>query len=135
MAEGGRRAMLDTNVASRFIRASPSPMDERLTRASAVTISAITEGELRFGLARRPEAARLRAAVEAFLSRVEVLPWDRAAAIAYGEVRARMSGAGTALGALDMLIAAHALAADAVLVTGDKAFGRVPGLEVEDWGA
>jgi tRNA(fMet)-specific endonuclease VapC len=129
--------MLDTNVASRFIRTSPSPMDERLTQtaASAITISAITKGELRFGLERKPGALRLRAAVEAFLSRVEVLPWGSAAAMAYGDVRARLSRVGTSLGALDMLIAAHALAEEAVLVTSDKAFARVPGLEVEDWAA
>lgn len=130
-----RRHMLDTNAASRLIR-NPSPADEaRLTGASvpAACISAITEGELRFGLAKRPEAVRLAALVEAFLLRVEILPWESGAADRYGRLRAMLEAAGTPLDDLDTLIAAHALATDAVLVTSDKAFGRVPGLTTVDW--
>lgn len=127
--------MLDTNAVSNITRASPSPLDERLrgTTSTSVCVSAITEGELRFGLVRKPTALRLRASIEAFLSRVDVLPWGRNAAVAYGDLRARMAAAGTPLAALDTLIAAHALAADAVLVTSDHAFSRIPGLIIEDW--
>jgi tRNA(fMet)-specific endonuclease VapC len=132
---GGRRFMLDTNAVSRIIR-DPSP--EREARLQAVPpadlcISAITEGELRFGLARRPAARRLAEVVEAFLARVDILPWDSVAAARYGELRAGLETQGTPLADLDTLIAAHALAAEAVLVTADKAFGRVPDLTVEDW--
>lgn len=75
---------------------------------------------------------RLARAVGAFLLRVEILPWDSAAA-RYGALRATLEAAGPPLGDLDTLIAAHALAADAVLVSGDKAFGRAVGLAVVDW--
>ena len=88
---------------------------------------------LLFGLAKRPEATRLRRAVSEFLRRVDVLPWDSVAAERYGVLRAGMEGVGRTMGPLDLLIAAHALSAGAVLVTGDRAFGMVPALGVADW--
>jgi tRNA(fMet)-specific endonuclease VapC len=90
-----------------------------------VTISTITEAEILYGLAKRPEATRLRAAVEALLESVEILAWDSAAAAAYGALRARLTAAGKSLSAMDMLIAAHAVATDAILVTRDAGFAQV----------
>ena len=92
-----------------------------------------TEGELLYGLARKPEATALKAAVEAFLQYVEALPWDSQAAAVYGRLRARLEAQGTPVGNLDTLIAAHALASGATLVTNDQALARVEGLSVEDW--
>lgn len=125
--------MLDTDVASLIIRDPSSPVRAQLARALAVCVSAITEGEMLFGLAKKPHALRLAAGVREFLRHVEILPWTSAAAQAYGGLRARLEGSGTPLGALDTLIAAHAMAEEAVLVTSDRAFSRVPGLSVEDW--
>ena len=90
-------------------------------------ISAITEGELRFGLARRPEAVRLARVVEEFLlqGRRTALG-QRRRQDRYGQLRRHLESAGTPMGALDILIAAHALAADAILVTSDAAFARAP---------
>ena len=96
-------------------------------------VSAITQGELLHGLARKPGATNLQTAVRAFLSRVDVLAWDGAAAERYGTLRAALEASGTPLGNLDTLIAAHALAVEAVLVTNDMAFARVPALVVENW--
>lgn len=129
--------MLDTNTVSQIIRSAPATIRGRLaaTPMADVCISAITEGELRFGLARRPEAVRLAEAVGEFLLRVDILPWDSAAAASYGLLRRSLEAAETPLGALDTLIAAHAMAVDAVLVTSDVAFSRAPGLAVEDWAA
>ena len=93
----------------------------------------MTQGELFYGLARKPEAIALKTAVLAFLSRLDVLPWDRAAAERYGALRASLERLGTPLGNLDTLIAAHALSVDAALVTNDQAFARIEGLQVEDW--
>jgi tRNA(fMet)-specific endonuclease VapC len=128
------RRMLDTNIVSGLIKGHPD-ISRRIIAApiSSLCISAITLGELRFGLAKRPKAQRLRAAIEEFLMRVEVLPWDDFAAGRYGALRAEMEGAGKSLAALDMLIAAHALATGAILVTNDGAFRQVAGLNVEDW--
>ena len=64
---------------------------------------------------------------------MDVLPYDSAIAERYGTVRAEMERKGKTLAPLDTLIAAHALGAGAVLVTGDKAFKQVPKLKLEDW--
>ena len=129
------RYLLDTNTASYVIRGVPPQVRSRLVQVPmhALAVSAITEAELRFGAERHPRPQGLRAVVDAFLARLEVLAWDSAAARVYGRVRADLTARGGALGAMDMLIAAHALATGAVLVTSDRAFGRIDGLSVEDW--
>ena len=96
-------------------------------------ISAVTKGEIAFGLNRRPADQLLRTAVTEFLRRVDVLPWDNEVANAYGVVRAELERLGKGLGALDMMIGVHALSLGAVLVTNDQAFRAVPGLSLEDW--
>lgn len=98
-----------------------------------VGISVITEAELRFGVARRPEAATLKVAVEEFLLRVEALPWTSDAARHYAEIRAVLERSGEPMGNLDMMIAAAALAAEVVLVTHDRVFRRLKRLKTEDW--
>ena len=130
-----RRFMFDTNMASFVIRGAPLPLKARLLSVSMaqLCVSAVTQGELFYGLARKPEATVLRTAVHAFLSRLDVLPWGSAAAERYGALRVSLERLGTPLGNLDTLIAAHALVADATLVTNDQAFTRVEGLRVEDW--
>ncbi len=71
-----------------------------------------------------------------FLIRVEILPWTSEAAESYGNLRAASEAAGISLAPLDMMIAAHARAEDAILVTRDRAFARLPGnLPIEDWTA
>ena len=100
----------------------------------SVGISAVTQGELMYGLAKRDYPAGLSALVHEFLIRVEVLPWTAEVANKYGDLRADCAARGVNLGALDMMIAAQAEAAGGVLVTRDKAFERVGGrLRVEDW--
>jgi tRNA(fMet)-specific endonuclease VapC len=129
-----KRYLLDTNTVSHLLK-EHSAVSRRIvaTPIAALCISAITEGELRFGLAKRPDAKRLHLAVKEFLRRVDVLSWDSAAAEHYGTMPAGIVGQGKVLSSLDGLIAAHALAVGAVLVSGDKAFGQVPGLLIEDW--
>jgi tRNA(fMet)-specific endonuclease VapC len=129
-----RRYMLDTNTVSYFLR-SDSVVTQRLLAVpmSALCISTITEAELLFGVAKRPEAVRLERAVREFLRRVSTLPWDSAAAEVYAAQRASMGAKGHTLGSLDMLIGAHALAEGATLVTSDKAFQMMVGLVSEDW--
>ncbi|PHV09551.1 VapC toxin family PIN domain ribonuclease [Chitinimonas sp. BJB300] len=127
--------MLDTNMVSHIIKGSLPAVREKLVTVpmAQVCISAITEGELRFGVAKRPDSPKLHAAIHEFLLRVDTLPWDSAAAESYGELRASLERAGKPLGNLDMLIAAHAMAASVTLITNDKAFLQVKGLQVEDW--
>jgi tRNA(fMet)-specific endonuclease VapC len=129
-----KQYMLDTNTVSHLIKRHPV-VAARVTEVpmTALCISAITGGELMFGLAKVPSAERLHQAVTEFLRRVDVLPWDGLAMRRYGTVRADMERQGKALGSLDMLIAAHALETGSVLVTNDRAFGRVADLALQDW--
>lgn len=129
-----RLYLLDTNTVSHLIKRHPQVTQHLLAvPMHSVCISAITAGELAFGLAKRPEAVALKAAVNEFLRRVEVLPWDAAVAQTYGALRAQMQSKGTPLAALDMQIAAHAVHVNATLVTSDQAFLHIDQLLVENW--
>ncbi len=129
------RYLLDTNTASYAIKGNVARVRERLLSLpmAEIGISVITEAELRFGVARLPAAIRLKTLVEEFLLRVEVLPWSSDAAQHYSEIRAALERSGRPMGNMDMMIAAQALAVEAVLVTHDRVFRRVKGLKIEDW--
>jgi tRNA(fMet)-specific endonuclease VapC len=129
------RYLLDTSAASYVIKGNFPRVRERLLKVpmAEVGISAVTEAELRSGVARKPEAVKLKTAVGEFLLRVDVLPWDSAAAEQYAEVRADLERTGKPMGNLDLMIAAHALAAQVVLVTHDHVFRRIKRLKIEDW--
>ncbi|HEY6991313.1 MAG TPA: type II toxin-antitoxin system VapC family toxin [Bryobacteraceae bacterium] len=128
--------MLDTNTASYVIKGNAPAIDARLRKLDVmqVCISAITRAELRFGVRRLSSATRLSAEVERFLSGVHTLAWDEVAADQFAEVRADLERAGTPIGSMDTMIAAHAKAINAVLVTNNlKHFRRVKGLAIENW--
>ncbi len=129
------RYLLDTNTASYVIKGKFPRVRERLLEVpmAEVGISVVTEAELRFGVARRPDAATLQRVVEEFLLRVEVLPWNSEAAREYARIRAALEKDGQPMGNVDLMIAVQALAAGAVLVTHDHVFRGVKGLKVEDW--
>jgi tRNA(fMet)-specific endonuclease VapC len=130
------RFLLDTNMASALMKAQAHAIARlRATAPQDVCLSVVTEAELLYGGARRPEARTLRAAIDAFLAAIDVLPWTSATARRYAILRAELEGRGKPLGALDLMIAAHAVEHEAVLVTTDRAFGAVPGLRLEDWTA
>jgi tRNA(fMet)-specific endonuclease VapC len=130
------RYMLDTNTVNHLLREHPAVVRRVVgVPMAAICLSSITEGELLFGLARRPEAKRLHGAVRELLRRVDVLPWDSNVAERYGTARAELERSGKTLAPLDLLIAAHALDMEAVLVTNDQAFSQVAQLKVEDWTA
>jgi tRNA(fMet)-specific endonuclease VapC len=129
------RYLLDTNIASHIAKDTIPTVTRQFNRVrrNAVGISVITEAEMLFGLAKMPEAKALESAIREFLSEIAILPWDSEAARHYAHLRAGLQRAGKTLGAMDMLIAAHALAEDAVLVTNDAAFRRISHLKTEDW--
>jgi tRNA(fMet)-specific endonuclease VapC len=129
-----RKYMLDTNTVSHFVKQHPNVVRHVVgVPMTSLCISAITAGELLYGLAKRPDAVRLRAVVTELIRLVDVLPWDFSAAERYGIVRAALERTGKPLASLDVLIAAHALAAGTVLVTNDRAFSNVAHLQIEDW--
>jgi tRNA(fMet)-specific endonuclease VapC len=125
--------LLDTNTASYVIKGKSAAVDRRLLKVPQVAISAVTEGELRYGVARLPDARRLNPLVEAFCAHVTILPWDSEAAREYGPLRATLEREGQQMGNLDLMIGAHAMALGFVLVTHDHAFKRIKKLKVEDW--
>jgi tRNA(fMet)-specific endonuclease VapC len=129
--------MLDTNMASYVIKANPPEARERLAALpmDSVVVSTVTQAELLYGLARKGHPAAFAHLIREFLIRVKILPLDEHAATVYGNLRASCAAAGITLGALDMMIAAHAVATNATLVTHDKAFALIPdgALTVEDW--
>lgn len=129
------RYLIDTNIASCIIKGNSPAVDRRLVKVAMadLAISTVTEGELRFGAARLPQATRLHNMIEDFLLRVAILPWDSDAAQQCGQLRASLEREGQSMGNLDVMIAAHALALEAILVTNDRAFGRIKRLKVEDW--
>ncbi len=122
------RYMLDTNMVSYIVKGRSRAASARLLALDEdeiATLSAITVAEIRYGLARRPEATALKALMDGFLASVQVLPWGRDEAETYGRVRAKLEKSGLSLGNMDMMIAAHAIVAGATLVTNDKTFGQV----------
>ena len=129
--------MLDTNTVSYIIKGKSPAARATLAGLKAhqiASISVITEGELWYGIAKMPTGDLLRRALDAFLTKIRILPWDRNEASAYGQLRAKHERTGKLLGNLDMLIAAHAIAAGAILVTNNKAFAQVQDLEgIVNW--
>jgi tRNA(fMet)-specific endonuclease VapC len=126
--------MLDTNTVSSLIKKNPA-VSRRIASfpMERLCLSVISEGEILYGLAKKPHAKNLHLAVQEFLKRVDVMVWDTNVAEHYGVLRAELEGSGNVLGSLDMQIAAHASQLGAVLVTNDQAFKRIQKLKVEDW--
>lgn len=130
--------MLDTNIASYVLRGASPPLQGKLRAIplSQQAISVVTEAELRFGVARRPQATKLAALVENFIAHLTVLPWTSDSATSYARLRATLEARGESLGNMDMLIAAHAISLAATLVTNDAALLRLaPLVKTEDWTA
>jgi tRNA(fMet)-specific endonuclease VapC len=129
------RYLLDTDTLSHLVRVPGGSVAQHVAEAGeeAVATTPIVAGEMRFG-ARRSGSAALIERVEGLLARLQVLPLDDQVASAYADVRLALHRAGTPIAPNDLWIAAHALAEERVVVTGNvREFSRVPGLEVEDW--
>ncbi|OSI34557.1 type II toxin-antitoxin system VapC family toxin [Neisseria dumasiana] len=128
------RYLLDTNIVSHILRRQPNVMARlQSVPMSDLYISAVTHAELMYGLAKKPDAAKLHRAVHELLLRIGVLPFDEQASTHYGKFKAQAKQSGKNLASLDMMIAAHASAVSAVLVSNDAAFQQIADLSVEDW--
>jgi tRNA(fMet)-specific endonuclease VapC len=126
--------MLDTDSVSFALRGQGA-VGTRIVecRPSELCVSSITVAELRYGAERR-RSAKIHAAIDAFCSNVAVLPFDEVCASHFGRIAAELASRGTPIGDFDVLIAAHAVAAEATLITNNvKHFSRVSGLPVENW--
>jgi tRNA(fMet)-specific endonuclease VapC len=127
--------MLDTNIISDLIRNPQGRAAKRVAKVGEdnVCTSIIVAAELRYGSA-KSGSRRLLGAVEDLLSEIKVLTFEAPADVEYETIRSVLETAGNSIGGNDMLIAAHASAADATLVTANTdEFKRIRGLKLENW--
>jgi len=127
--------MLDTNIAIFVITKRPMEILASFNRnADQMCISSITLAELIHGVEKSSMPDRNRKSVDDFVSHLEVIPYDDAAAAHYGEIRANLERKGMVIGVNDLHIAAHARSRGLIIVTNNMGeFNRVEGLRVEDW--
>ena len=129
------RYMLDTNVISDLMKNPRGKAAKRIARIGEDNIctSIIVAAELRYGCAKKG-SDRLLKSVEDLLAEIDVLPFESPADAEYGNIRSELENAGKPIGANDLLIAAHAIAVNATVVTANiDEFRRVRGLKVENW--
>ena len=135
MSTTANRYLLDTNILTDLIKNPGGRVRERIATIGEANIctSIVVAFELRFG-ARKKNAPLLTARIERLLQSIEVLPLDGDVDRAYAEIRAMLEAAGRPSGANDLLIAAHAVNEDCILVTNNESeFVHVAGLVVENW--
>ena len=128
--------MLDTNICIYMMKKKPEKVLQRFQEKfySGICISTITLAELEYGMKHSSNPTKNEQALLRFLAPLTVLPFEAAAALEYGAVRAYLQSQGTPIGPLDMLIAGHARAEHAILVTNNVLeFERVPELLIENW--
>jgi tRNA(fMet)-specific endonuclease VapC len=129
------RFMLDTNLCIRVLRERPAGLRERFNaEAATLCISTVTMAELLYGAEKSAKPIENRNQVEAFAARLDVLPFDTAAAAHFGDIRANLERKGLVIGPYDLMIAGHARSLGLVVITGNLGeFRRVEGLRSEDW--
>lgn len=130
------KVMLDTNICIYLIKQRPQSLLARFRSfpVGHIGISVITLAELQYGISKSSQPKKNREALEQFLSPLEVAAFDRQATVAYGTIRTALERKGRLIGAMDLLIAAHALSLGVRLVTNnEREFRQVPGLRVENW--
>lgn len=129
--------LLDTNICIYIINAKPPAVLARFKKYGfgGLGLSSVVAAELAFGTA-KSGSARNRQALEMFLAPLTILPFDAAAVWVYGDLRADLERRGKPIGALDTMIAAHAISLQSVLVTNNtREFAKVLGLQLENWAA
>ena len=132
------KLMLDTNICIYIIKQQPVAVLKRFLeyQIGDIGISSITLSELRYGVAKSTHQEKNTKALDEFITPLEVVSFDEEAAHVYGEIRATLEKAGTPIGAMDMLIAAHAVSLGIPLVTNNtREFVRIPTLNIIDWTA
>jgi tRNA(fMet)-specific endonuclease VapC len=130
------RYMLDTTICSYILKNHPASVKQKFEEVGAgnICISAIVLAELYYGAARHPQGIVIRREIDNFVSRLVVIPWDENAADHYGAIRVALEKTGSLVGAMDMLIAAHARSSGTTLVTNNlREFDRIQGLTSLNW--
>jgi tRNA(fMet)-specific endonuclease VapC len=127
--------LLDTDTCIYALKRERGVLERLLAHSPAeIAVSVITEAELRTGAAKSDSAAKTGRLVENFLRPLTIVEFVSTDAAIYAQIRARLERAGKPIGPLDTLIAAHAAARKLTLVSNNRReFGRVPGLDIENW--
>ena len=128
--------MLDTNICIYIIKNKPKQVIEKFSclDSSEICISSISYAELLYGAEKSRKVERNKLSLAYFLSAITIRDFGQAAAAEYGRIRAELEKEGQPIGAMDMLIAAHAKSEGLILVTNNtREFCRVKSLEVENW--
>ena len=129
------RYLLDTNIVSDLVRHPQGRVADHIREVgdSLICTSIVVAAELRYGAAKKA-SVRLTAQLDAVLGALDILPFEAPADIVYGQLRAALEQIGRPIGGNDLLIAAHAMALDCVLVTDNEGeFARVEGLRWDNW--
>jgi len=128
--------LLDTNTCIYVINKKPPSAVNRIRskQPDEVSLSTITIAELEYGVYRSKHVDQNRIALLEFLVPFAILDFDHSAAELYGSIRAALEGKGTPIGPMDLLLAAHAMSQQLILVTNnEREFRRVIGLQIENW--
>jgi tRNA(fMet)-specific endonuclease VapC len=127
---------LDTNTCIRYLNGRSEGIRRRLPMVPArdIVVCSVVRGELAYGAARSQTPEASAAKQQRFLRPYATLPYDDAAAVVFGRIRAALEAAGTPVGPYDMQIAAIALVHGLIVVTHNiREFARIEGLPIEDW--
>jgi len=130
------KLMLDTNICIYIIKQRPASVLKHFLeyQVGDIGISSITLSELRNGVAKSTHQEKNAKALDEFIIPLEIVSFDEEAALAYGDIRAALEKAGTPIGSMDMLIAAHAISLGIPLATNNtREFIRIPNLGTIDW--
>jgi tRNA(fMet)-specific endonuclease VapC len=127
--------LLDTDTCIYALKQQPQVLKRLLAQSREdITVSVITEAELRTGAAKSTSASKTLRLVENFLRPLAVVEFNSSDAASYAQVRSKLERAGTPIGPLDTLIAAQAVARKLILVSNNqREFSRVASLRVENW--
>ena len=127
--------LFDTNVAIHTIRHRPREVRAKfIAHQGHMFILTVSLMELTYGAEKSAQPDRNLRDIEAFASRLRILPYDREVAMHTGSIRAALARVGTPIGPTDQMIAGHARSRGLIVVTANTdGFGRVPGISVEDW--
>ena len=128
--------LIDTNICIYIMNKRPTGIIHKFKRfdVGEICVSTITVSELQYGVSKSKNRRLNKQRIEEFLSPLEILPYDEIAASIYGDIRIQLEKRGEPIGPLDLLIAAHALSKNLVLISNnEKEFKRVKNLKVENW--
>ena len=128
--------LIDTNICIYIMNKRPIGIIHKFKQfdVGEIGVSTITVSELQYGVSKSKNRRLNKQRIEEFLSPLEILPYDEIAATIYGDIRLQLEKRGEPIGPLDLLIAAHALSRNLVLISNnEKEFKRVKNLKVENW--